>query len=202
MSQKATLSWGTRRFLNEGSLSGLLLGRPCGDYDGRNSAARAEISFDLGPDRLRPAHNILQDLVHNIFLENSEIPVGLQIFFQGFQLEAQATRLVTDYDISEIGQAGFRADGGEFRIVDDNFVSWKLIGPSLNFRELMIESSAGVFFCVARRFGASGFGHRNIVPRTGTSKSKSSKRMDQVPYTPKVLTCAINGAKARGGASN
>ena len=129
----------------------LLLGAgPFGYYYRRDAAAGTEISLDLRPDGLRPADDIFEHLVDDVFLEDSEIAVGLQILFQRLQLQAIFRGHVADGEDAEIRQAGLGANRGELGIIYDNFVTLKLVGPSLNLRKLGVESGGRVFRRVTR----------------------------------------------------
>src|SRR5947209_155103 len=49
------------------------------DY-GRNPSPRTKVPFNFSPNRLSTPHHVFQDPVDNVFLENSEVPVELQVF--------------------------------------------------------------------------------------------------------------------------
>src|SRR5205814_644138 len=115
--------------LVSGELCVLLLPWPACDHYGRNSTARTEIAFDLSPHRFRPAHNVFENSVDDIFLKNSEIAVGLQVFFVGLQLEAALAGHVAESNDAKIRQPGFWTHGSEFGIVDDDLVSGELVRP-------------------------------------------------------------------------
>ena len=124
--------------------------RPARNDNGRNPAARTEVTFHFCPHWTSPTDNIFEHLIDNIFLEDSETAVGLQIFFQRFQFEAALLRHVADGDHTKVGQAGFRTYGSELWIVDDDLVTGKLVGPGFNLRELGVQSGLGVLLRVAR----------------------------------------------------
>src|SRR5437870_1018389 len=75
---------------------------PARDHKGRNSAAGTEVTFDFGPHRLCPAHHIFENLIDDVLLEDSEIAIGLQIFFVRFQFEAAFVGHITKDDYTEI----------------------------------------------------------------------------------------------------
>jgi len=103
-----------------------------------------------GPHRIGGLHYIFQHLVHDVFLENAKVAVAEQILFQRLEFEAALAGHVTDGEHAEVGQAGFGAHRGEFRIVDENFVARKLVLPGFNGRKGEIEAGLGVFVGVAR----------------------------------------------------
>src|SRR5271155_1175599 len=57
----------------------LLRPRPLSNHHRRNPPTRTKLTFHFSPDRLGPAHNIFQHLVHNVFLKDAKIPIRLQI---------------------------------------------------------------------------------------------------------------------------
>jgi hypothetical protein len=132
--------------------------RPLRHNRSRNPPARPEVALHLGPHRLRPSHHVLQHAVYNVLLKDPQIAVGLQIFLIGFQFEADFVRLVTKRDDAKIRQACLRANRCKLRIVDNNLVSRKLIGPGFDFRELRIQSGGSVL-----RRVTSLFWHEDIV---------------------------------------
>src|SRR5690242_20702060 len=97
--------------------------RPLRHDDRRNPPSWTKIPLDLGPHWTRPSHHILEYAVHNIFLKNPQISVGLQILLEGFQFQATLVRRIPDREHAKIGQSGLWADGGELRIVHDDFIS-------------------------------------------------------------------------------
>jgi len=152
-----------------------LLSRPLGDHHGGNSAARTKLAFHLSPCRPSPSHDIGQHLIHRILLENTQVTICLEIFFQRLQFETPAIGRVTDHKLAEIGQARFRANRGKFGIIHDNLVSGKLVFPGFNLRKGLIEPGAGVLQRISRsrgtgRMGAGNFRHPVIVPRAGQNR--------------------------------
>src|SRR5207245_2310950 len=118
-------------------------------YNRPKSAARTEVTFDFGPQRLCPAHHIFENLIDNVLLENSQIAIGLQIFFVRFQFEAAFVGHITKDDYTEIWQSGLGANGGELGVVNDDFISRKLVGPGFDLREFCIKSCLGMLGCIA-----------------------------------------------------
>jgi hypothetical protein len=78
-------------------------------------------------------------MVDDVFLKDAQVAIVQQIFLERFQLQAQLARHVTDFQHAKIRQAGFWADGGELRHVNQDFISGKLVGPGIDFREVMVE---------------------------------------------------------------
>jgi hypothetical protein len=50
---------------------------PFGDDDCGNAAAWTEFALHLSPNRLGPSHHIFEDAVHDVFLKNADVAVGL-----------------------------------------------------------------------------------------------------------------------------
>jgi hypothetical protein len=139
---------------------------PLSDHYRRNSAARSELALYLGPHRFRPPHHILQHLIHNIFLKDAQVPICLQIFLQRLQFQTELIGFVADHDVPKIRQASLWTDRGEFRIIHNNLVSGKLIRPSFDFREVVIEPGSGVLRGIAARCRTGRLWHLFIVPTT------------------------------------
>ena len=93
-------------------------------------------------------HNVAQNPIHGILVENADIPVRLEIHLQGFQFQTQLVGNVFDGDGSEIRQPGFRADRGVFGHFDRDFVVGKLILPAFDVGESGIDAAFGVVFGV------------------------------------------------------
>src|SRR6266851_4028390 len=99
--------------------------RPFCNDDRGDSAPWAEVSFDLSPHRARPAHDVVEYLVDNVFLEDPKVAVGLQVFFQGLEFKAQLGGHVADSDYAEVRQACLGAHGSELRVFYHDFVTGK-----------------------------------------------------------------------------
>ena len=123
-------------------------------HDGRrNSSSRTELSPHLGPHRLGPLHDVFENLIHHIFLKDSQVAIALQIFLQRLQFEAMLVGHVADVQYAKIGQPGLRTHRSELGIVHHDLVSRKLIRPSLDLGKLRVESSGGVLRSVAWYLG-------------------------------------------------
>jgi len=129
--------------------------------DGRDAAARAEVADDLGPDGIAGFDHIVENLVDDVLLKDTEVAVGEEIFLQRLQLEAGLTGHVADGDAAKVGQAGLGADAGELGIIDENLVGLELVLPCLDGGEFNVEAGGGMVVGVAR--GALG-GHVVILP--------------------------------------
>ena len=121
-------------------MTGASRARPSGHNDRRDSASGTEISLHLSPHRFCPAHHIFQHAIDDVLLKDPQVAIGLQIFLQGLQLQAMLVRHVADGDGAEIRQAGLGADRGELGIVNDDFVSGKLVRPGFDRGKIVVES--------------------------------------------------------------
>src|SRR6266568_6312965 len=131
----------------------MLWPRPLRDHYRRNSTARAEIPFDLRPDRSGPPDHVFEHLVDDVLLKNAEVAVRLQIFFERFEFQAGFVRHIAEGDHAEVRQAGFRTYRSEFRVIDYDLVSGKLVGPGFDFRKFGVQSGFGVLRRVAWLLG-------------------------------------------------
>src|SRR6266852_2370817 len=117
---------------------------------GRQAAPRGELAAHhapLGPSGL---HDVAQDTVHSVLIENTEVSIGQKISLKGLQLEAQLSGTVLDGDGAVVGQTGFRAHRAVFREARGDLVPRELVGPGLQPRKLGADAGAGVLGRVVR----------------------------------------------------
>jgi hypothetical protein len=62
-----------------------------------------------------------------------------KVFLKRLQFQAEFSGHVADFQNAKVRQAGLGADGGELRHVNQNFIGGKLIRPSIDFREAVVE---------------------------------------------------------------
>jgi len=117
--------------------------------DGGDAAAGAEVAFDDGPDGVGGLDEVFEDLVDDVFLEDAEVAVAEEVFLEALELGAAVAGHIADGECAEVGEAGFGADGGEFGVVDEDFVAGKLVWPGFNGGEGEVESGRGVLVGVA-----------------------------------------------------
>src|ERR1039457_5160058 len=110
----------------------LLRTRPASFDRRRNSTPRPKIPFDYGPDRIAGLHQVVQYLVHHVLLKDPKIAVAEEILLERFQLRTAFARHIAKGQKSKIWKASFRADRGEFRVVDQNLIAGELIRPGFN----------------------------------------------------------------------
>ena len=77
----------------------------------------------------RPAglNDILEDLIHQVFMKDPDVAVENKIIFKRLQFQAGLIRTVLDLDGGEIRQPRLRADAGEFREIQVDHVIAVLI---------------------------------------------------------------------------
>ena len=68
--------------------------RPARFHSGRDASSWAEDAGDDRPYRIAGPRNIVQNLVHHILLEDTQIAVTEEVLFVGLQLEAPLSRHV------------------------------------------------------------------------------------------------------------
>ena len=119
--------------------------------------------MDMGPDRVAGFDHVFEDLVDNVFLEDAKVAVREQVFLPGLELEAAFAGHITELNNTEIGQAGLRADGSKFGIVDQNFIGRELILPGFNGGEIEVEAGLGMLFGIAGDSSVGNGCHRDIV---------------------------------------
>ena len=104
-----------------------------------NSPPRPEHSLHLRPHRIASLHHVLKYLIHNVFLEDSQVPVAEQILLQRLQFQALLPRHIPDRQHPKIRQPRLRAHRGQFRVVNQNLVPRKLVLPGLNSRKRKVQ---------------------------------------------------------------
>ena len=127
--------------------------RPPGLYRGGNAAPGTELATHHGPDRITSLVHVFKDLIDDVLLENPKIAVTKEVLFDRLEFEATVAGHVADGENAEVGEPCFGADGGEFRIVDLDFIAGKLILPGFNGRKGEVETGLGVIVGVARLLG-------------------------------------------------
>ena len=75
-----------------------------------DATARAKVPVYDGPDGVAGFHDIFEDLVDDVFLEDPKVAVAEELFLERFELEAPRARHVADGEMAEVGQACFGAD--------------------------------------------------------------------------------------------
>src|SRR5271155_777543 len=138
-----------RETADSGSAKFGLWAGPAGFDGGGDAAAGAEIAFDYGPDGVAGFYDVFEYLVGDVFLEDAEVAVSEEIFLVGLEFEAQVAGHVAQRDDAEVGKAGLGADGGEFGIVDQDFIAGKLVFPGFDGWESEVESGFCVLVCVS-----------------------------------------------------
>jgi hypothetical protein len=130
-----------------------------------DSAARAEVADDFGPDGIAGFDDIVEDLVDDVLLEDAEVTVGEEIFLEGFELEAGLAGHVADRDATEVGKAGLGTDRGELGVVDEDLVGFELIAPGFDGRKFDLQAGFGVIVGVTGGFvfGFVLFAHFSIL---------------------------------------
>src|SRR5882762_1273665 len=131
--------------------------RPARNHNRRNPAPWPKVPLHLRPHRLRPARHVFQHPVDDVLLEDAEVAVALQVLLHGLQFEAQFLGHVADRDHAKVGQPGLGTDRGEFRIIDDNLVAGKLVGPGFDLGKFGVETGLGVVSRVTGRLGHAGY---------------------------------------------
>ncbi len=58
--------------------------------------ARREFAPHGAPRRPRGGHDVLQDTIHHVLVENPQIPIGQKVKLEGLQLQAMPARLILD----------------------------------------------------------------------------------------------------------
>lgn len=113
------------------------------------AATRGEFSGDLRPGRSAGCDDVLEYAIHGIFVENTDISIGMDIHFEGFELEAGLGRFIVHRDRAKVRKIGLGADGGVFGDDDRDLVSLVLIGERFDVWEWGGDPALGVTLVVA-----------------------------------------------------
>jgi len=108
-----------------------------------------KVARDLSPNWSACAYNVVKDAIDGIFVENSDVSIGMDVHFERFELEAMLVGFVVKGNGSEVGQIRFRANGGVFGDDDRDVVSLVLVGEGLNIGQWNRDSTLGVPFVIA-----------------------------------------------------
>ena len=87
-----------------------------------DSAANGEIARYGHPPRLTRGHEVIEDLVGDILVEDAFIAELDEVVLERFQLDAEPVGHVIDANLSKVGQTGFGADRRELRAADEHLV--------------------------------------------------------------------------------
>src|ERR1039458_6201532 len=115
------------------------------DHDRADASAWTKRAFDFSPFRLAGAHYVLENAVHDVFLEDAQIAVTDQVFLQRFQFEAALVGHVANPQRPEIGQASFGTYGGELGYINLYLVAGNLVRPGFDFGRFSGETSVSMF---------------------------------------------------------
>jgi len=126
--------------------------RITGFDDGPEPAPGIELARHGRPDGAAGFDDILEDAIDDVLIEDAQVPVGQEVFFQGFQFQDARLRLVINGQGPEIRQAGLRTDRGELRDLDLDLVTGELVGKGIDRRELLQKPGLGFFFGVSAHF--------------------------------------------------
>lgn len=105
----------------------------------RNPTPRPEVPLHLRPHRVGRLHHVVQHLVHNVLLEDPQVPVREQVLLQRLQLQAPLARHIPDQQRPKVRQPRLRAHARKLRVVDQNLILGKLVPPGLNRGKLNIQ---------------------------------------------------------------
>src|ERR1700756_1401448 len=103
-----------------------------------------KLSPNHAPFRLNRFHNIFQNLVHRIFIENSQSSVRQQVHFQRLQLDTRFSRHIFDRQSAKVRQPRFGTYRGVLGVSRRNYVSRILIRPCIQLRQPVFYSRPGV----------------------------------------------------------
>src|SRR5688572_24987192 len=87
-------------------------------HDRLDAAADGEIADDGHSPRRAGGDEVVENLVGHRFVEDAAVAELDEVVLQRFQLDAAVAGNVADPDLTEVGEAGLRADGGELGTAD------------------------------------------------------------------------------------
>ncbi len=96
----------------------------------------------------------MEDAVHGVLVKNANVPVGVDVYLEGFQLETGVVRHIVQGDGSEIRQAGLWADRCIFRDFDGDFVAFVLVRECFNVRKRSSDAALSMPLIVSQLRGS------------------------------------------------
>lgn len=110
---------------------GGLFGIFCLD-DAAQPSASGKLTRYLGPSRSAGPNHVLEDAVDGIFVENTDVSIGVDIHFECFELKALFIRFVVKSNRSKVREIGLGADRRIFRNDNRNFIALVLVWKGFN----------------------------------------------------------------------
>src|SRR5688572_1794673 len=89
-----------------------------GRDDGFDAAAHGEVAGDRHAPWVNGGHQVVQNLIGYRLVKDAAVAEVGDVVLQRFQLDTVIARHVVNADLTEVRQAGFGAERGEFRTVD------------------------------------------------------------------------------------
>lgn len=112
------------------------------------TAARGKGSGHGGPGGFACVDEILKDPVDGVFVKNADVTVGVDVQFERLEFHTGFARHVVNGNGAKVRKLGFRTDCRVFLDLDGDFITGKLIGPCLQWREWCVCPAGGVAFRV------------------------------------------------------
>ena len=91
-------------------------------HNGVHISSGVEISLELHPDRITGLDQIVKNAVGDFLMGDRAISIAVHVELDGFQLNNPRSRLIKKSQHSEIGITGERAEAGELRKLDGDFI--------------------------------------------------------------------------------
>jgi len=105
---------------------------------------------DFRPYGTEGLDNILEDSVDGIFVEDAEIPVGVDVHFERFQLKTFFIRHVMQCNGSEVRQVSFWTNRCVLGDLNRNFISLVLIREGLDIWERSVDPASRMTLVVPK----------------------------------------------------
>ena len=177
--EESTLGWNAPQDIN---LSGEVWALRVFCFDlATEPAASGEGAGDCGPYGTAGFDNIVEDSVDGIFVEDAEIPVGVDVHFERFQLKTFFIRHVVQCNGPEVRQVSFWTNRCVLGDLNRNFISLILIREGLDIWERSVDSTSRMTLVVPqfRGFGVSSARFTFHVSRLTSSTLASSIQSDR-----------------------
>src|SRR5580693_4492597 len=128
--------------------------RPASEDRSGQTATRSKLATHHTPLRAYSCNDIMENLVHGVFIEDPEIAIGEEVHLESLELDAVFVRQVLNGDGAVVWHAGFRANGTVLRKTRGDDVAPILVGPGVELRQFCFDASAGVIGCVVGHDGS------------------------------------------------
>src|SRR5262245_48987977 len=105
-----------------------------------HSSANRELAPHHSPNWIARCHNVSQNAINRILIENSQITITENVVLKRLKLQTDLVGQVMNRDLPKIGQLGLRANRSEFRHLDSDLIPAELVRPDLDCWQFSVNA--------------------------------------------------------------